>query len=102
MVLFAQLGEFGLGTLLLGETRRIQGARMASLCFGSVYCLLASSLSLLGRFFSESSFAGPLFVGGCAITAIAMCWITADVPNLGLRDRQAAADKQRAKSVSRN
>ncbi|MER9894187.1 hypothetical protein NKJ40_19255 [Mesorhizobium sp. M0119] len=83
MVLLSQLGEFGLGTLLLGETQRhaerAHGLIIAALLtafalsalFGSVYCVLAGSLSLLGRF-SESSFAGPLFVGGCAITAIAM------------------------------
>ncbi|MEH2562052.1 lipopolysaccharide biosynthesis protein [Bradyrhizobium sp. AZCC 2289] len=88
MLLVAQLGDFGLATLLLGETQRHPGRAHGlivaalltvlalSALFGSVYCVLAGSLSLLGPF-SQSSFAGTLFVGGCAITAFASLLDTA-------------------------
>ena len=87
-VLLAQLGDFGLGTLLLGETQRHPGRAhglivaalltvfVFSALFGTIYCVLAGSLSLLGRF-TENSFEAPLFVVGCALTGFAVALDTA-------------------------
>jgi O-antigen/teichoic acid export membrane protein len=85
MGLMGHLGEVGLGTLLVGETLRHTGrehglivaallaALGASAAFGAISFVLAESLlGPVGKVADDSALAGPLFIGGCAITGFAL------------------------------